>query len=88
MHLHLDGLGTINLDTGALANDLRGVAKVIQKSTVDSSQSAGSGTRLLGVVATRGLGEDAALGNENDVAVRELLLQLAGHAILNVSYLS
>jgi hypothetical protein len=52
---------------------------------VDSGQSAGTGA-LLVLVGARvdgalRAGQNAALSNEEDVAVRELLLQLAGQAV-------
>jgi hypothetical protein len=64
--------------TESLANDLGGVHKVIQDGVVDGSQGTGSGTRLLTVVAATRNSQDAALGNENNVTVRELLLKLTG----------
>jgi hypothetical protein len=49
---------------------------------VDSSESAGAGALLLlGVAAAgraSGAGQDAARGEDEDVAVRELLLELTG----------
>jgi len=51
---------------------------------VDSSQSARSGTGLLLTRVTSGLGHDATLSNEKDVAVRELLLELAGKSLLDL----
>jgi hypothetical protein len=51
---------------------------------VDSGESPGSGTllglRSAGSVGALGAGENAARGNDQDVAVRELLLKLAGEA--------
>lgn len=81
----LQGLGAILLGTSALANDLDGVDEVGQDGLVDSGQSARTGA-LLGLVGARGdgalgAGQDAALSNEEDVAVRELLLELAGQTV-------
>jgi hypothetical protein len=70
--------------TESLANNLGGEDKVIQDSIVDGSQGAGSGTGLLAVVATARNSQDAALGNKDNVAVRELLLKLAGELGLNL----
>lgn len=84
MYLHLDGLGTVNLDAGSLANDLGGIDKIIQDLLVDSSKSAGSwASLLLARVASR-LGHDAALSNKENVTVRELLLELTGESLLNL----
>lgn len=82
---NLQGLGAILLGASALANDLDGVDEVGQDGLVDSGQSAGTGA-LLGLVGARGdgalgAGQDAALSNEEDVAVRELLLELAGQTV-------
>jgi hypothetical protein len=84
MYLHLDGLGTVDLDAGSLTNNLSGVDEVIQDLLVDSSQSARSGTGLLLARVASGLGHDATLSNEKDVAVRELLLELAGKSLLDL----
>ena len=78
----LEGLGAVLLGADALADNLDGVDKVGEDGVVDSGQSAGAGT-LLGLSGARGggalgAGQDAALGHEEDVAVGELLLQLAG----------
>lgn len=78
----LEGLGAVLLGAGTLADDLDGVDEVGEDGVVDSSQSAGTGTLLL-LVGTRaggalGAGQDAALSNEEDVAVGELLLELTG----------
>lgn len=81
----LEGLGAILLGAGALADDLDGVDKVSEDVLVDSGQSAGTGALLIlvgaGVDGALGAGQNAALSNEEDVAVRELLLQLAGQAV-------
>jgi hypothetical protein len=80
----LEGLAAVLLGAGALANDLDGVDEVIEDGVVNSSQSAGTRTLLLlvgaGVDRALGAGQDAALSNEEDVAVRELLLELTGQA--------
>lgn len=78
----LEGLGAVLLGAGALANNLDGVDEVSEDGVVDSGQSAGAGA-LLGLVGARvdgalGAGQDAALSNEENVAVGELLLKLTG----------
>ena len=82
---NLDGLAAVLLGADALADNLDGVDEVGEDGVVDGRQSTRTGT-LLGLVAAGvdgalGAGEDAALSNEEDVAVRELLLQLAGQAV-------
>jgi hypothetical protein len=78
----LEGLGAVLLGADALANDLDGVDEVSEDGVVDSGQSAGTGALLglggAGVDGALGAGQDAALSNEEDVAVGELLLELAG----------
>lgn len=78
----LEGLGAVLLGAGTLADDLDGVDEVGEDGVVDSGQSARAGT-LLGLGGARvggalGAGQDAALGHEENVAVGELLLKLAG----------
>lgn len=85
----LEGLGAVLLGAGTLADDLDGVDEVGEDGVVDSSQSAGTGTLLL-LVGTRaggalGAGQDAALSNEENVAVGELLLELTGQAMISLS---
>lgn len=77
-------LGTTDLVSDALANNLGGENKVLKDTVVDSSKSSGNGSLLSLTVAATGLGEDAALSKENNVAVRELLLQLTGQSLLNL----
>jgi hypothetical protein len=80
----LEGLGAIDLLTESLTNDFGRENEVIQDSVVDSSQSTRSGTRLLGVVTTAGNSQDTTLSNEDNVTVRELLLELTGKTSLNL----
>ena len=78
----LEDLGVVLLGADALANDLDGVDEVGKDGVVDSSQS--TRTRaLLGLagaraVAALGAGQDAARGDDQDVTVGELLLELTG----------
>lgn len=82
---NLQGLAAVLLGADALADDLDGVDEVGKDGVVDSGQSAGTGALLsLGgarVDGALGAGQDAALSNEEDVAVRELLLELAGQTV-------
>jgi hypothetical protein len=59
----------------SLTNNFSREDKVIQDGVVDSSQGTGSGARLLTIVTTTRDSQDATLGNENNVTVRELLLK-------------
>ena len=81
---NLQGLAAILLGTDALADDLDGVDQVAEDGVVHGSESAGTGTLLLLVGArvggALGTGQDAALSDEEDVAVGELLLELTGQA--------
>lgn len=78
----LEELAAVLLGADTLADNLDGVAEIGQDGVVDGGQSAGAGTLLLLVVAragsTLGAGENAARSEDQDVAVRELLLELAG----------
>ena len=82
---NLQGLAAVLLGADALADDLDGVDEVGEDGVVDGGQSARTGA-LLGLGGARvggalGAGQDAALSNEEDVAVRELLLELAGQTV-------
>ena len=80
----LEGLGTINLLTKSLTNNFGGVNHIIQDGIVNSGQSARSGTGLLTVVTTTRNSQDTTLSNENDVTIRELLLEFTGKTCLNL----
>lgn len=81
----LENLAVVLLGAEALADDLDGVDEIGQDGIVDGSQGARAGALLgLGVarpVGALGAGQDAARGQDQDVAVRELLLQLTGEAV-------
>lgn len=85
---NLQGLAAVLLGADALADDLDGVDEVSEDGVVDGGQSAGTGA-LLSLVGARvdgalGAGQNAALSHEEDMAVRELLLQLAGEAVVAI----
>lgn len=89
---NLQGLAAILLGTDALADDLDGVDEVAEDGVVDGGQGARTGT-LLGLGGARvdgalGAGQNAALSNEEDVAVRELLLELTGQAVRRKIHMS
>ena len=78
----LEGLGAVLLGAETLANDLDGEDEVGEDGVVDGSEGARTGTLLLEGVAgaggALGAGKDAARSEDQDVAVRELLLELTG----------
>lgn len=80
----LEGLGAVLLGAETLADNLDGEDEVGQDGVVDSGQSTGTGALLGSGVArasgTLGAGQDAAGGEDQDVAVGELLLELTGEA--------
>lgn len=80
----LEGLGAVLLGAEALADDLDGVDEVGEDGVVDGGQGAAAGALLLlgvaGAGGALGAGQDAARGEDQDVAVRELLLELTGEA--------
>ena len=84
---NLEDLGAVLLGADALANNLDGEAEIGKDGIVDSSQSARTGALLLlgvaGASRTLGAGQDAARGEDQDMAVRELLLELTGQAGMN-----
>lgn len=84
---NLEQLAAVLLGTDTLANNLDGEAEISQDSIVDSSQSAGAGALLLLRVAgaSRSLGtrQDTTRSEDQDMAVRELLLELTGQALLD-----
>jgi hypothetical protein len=82
---NLQDLGAIFLCTEALADDLDGVHEVGQDGIVHSGEGSRTGTllglRSAGAVAALWAGENAARGEDQDMAVGELLLELTGETI-------
>lgn len=80
----LEGLAAVLLGAETLADDLDGVDEVDQDGVVDGGEGPGAGALLLlgvaGAGGALGAGEDLALGDDQDVAVGELLLELTGQA--------
>lgn len=80
----LEELGAVLLGADALADNLNGVGEILEDGVVDSSESSRTGSLLLLGVAragrSLGAGEDTARGEDQDMAVRELLLELTGQA--------
>jgi hypothetical protein len=83
----LEELAAVLLGAETLADNLNGVGEVGQDGVVNSGESAGAGTLLLLGVARAGralgAGQNAARGEDQDVAVGELLLELTGEALLD-----
>lgn len=81
----LEDLAAVLLGAEALADDLNGEHEVGQDGVVHGGQGSRTGS-LLGLRCARavrplGAGEDAARGQDQDMAVRELLLELTGEAV-------
>ena len=83
---NLEDLAAILLGAEALADDLDGEDEVGENGVVDGGQ--GSRARaLLGLRGARavralGAGQDTARGQDEDVAVRELLFELTGETVI------
>lgn len=81
----LEGLAAVLLGAETLANNLNGEGEIGEDGVVDSSQSTRA-RALLGLGVARaggalGAGQDAARGEDQDMAVGELLLELTGQAV-------
>jgi hypothetical protein len=79
---NLQDLAAVLLGAEALADDLDGVDEVVEDGVVDSGQGSGAGSLLreggARAVGALGTGQDAARGEDDDMAVGELLLELTG----------
>lgn len=80
----LDELGTINSLTGTLAGDLGRENEVFEDLLVNLLEGTGTGSLLLDAGATGGLAHHAALTDEDDVTVGELLLELTSETTLDL----
>jgi len=80
----LGDLRAIGLCADTLADDLSWVNEITEKVLVNGGKSAGSWALLGSSGSARWDWEDSSLSNEDDVAVRELLLELAGKTLLNL----
>lgn len=76
MYSHFQQLRTIDANTSPLPNDVGGIHQVFQYLIMDIGQSAGPWSLLLDTRGTSGLGKGASLRDKDDMAFRELLLQL------------
>ena len=80
----LEDLAAVLTRASALADDLNGIDEIGEDSIVDCSECARARTllrlRCAAAVAALWARQDAAGGDDEDVAVGELLLELAGEA--------
>jgi len=81
---NLDNLVAILLRTYTLTNDLSGVDKITEDSVMDGGESSAARTLLLNARAAARKRKDAALSNEDDMAVGKLLLELTGESLLHL----
>lgn len=79
-----DNLMPVLLGADAFAHNLSGVDEVREDRVVDGGEGARSRALLGDTAATRGEWEDTALGDKQDVAVGEFLLELAGESNLKL----
>jgi hypothetical protein len=83
--VNLKDTTSINLASGALSGDLGGVDNVLEDGILDGSQGTRAGAQSLGLLGTGiALSKDVTLGNNDEVFSRELLLQLADEASLDL----
>ena len=84
---NLEDLAPVLARAGALTDDLDRVDQIAEYGVVDGRQRAGARTllRLRGAaaVAALGAGQDAAGGDDEDVAVGELLFEFTGEAVVS-----
>ena len=83
MHVHFQELGAVNGNPRPLAHNLSREDKVLEDLLVDVGEGAGTRPLLLNTGGTCGLAEHPALGNEDDMAVGELLLKLACQPVIS-----
>jgi len=81
----LEDPAPINLASCPLAHNFGGVAEVLKDGILDGRQCARAGAGALGLLgASVGLSKDGALGDNEDVPSRELLLELTDEALLDL----
>ena len=82
---NLQSLAAILLGAKTLADNLNRVDEISQNGIVNCGQCSGTGSLLglrgTGAVGALGTGKNAARGEDQDVAVRELLLKLTGETV-------
>ena len=83
---HLQDLASILLSAQSLADNLNRENEVGEDRVVDGSECSGTGALLsergARAVGALGAGQNAARGEDQDVAVGELLLELTGESVL------
>ena len=85
VEVDLDDALAVDLAAGALAGDLGGVDNVLEDGVLDGGEGAGAGTgggRAGGALV--GVAEDGTLGDDEDVAAGELLLELADELLVDL----
>lgn len=79
---NLQDLATVFLGAETLADNLNGVDEIVEDGIVDCSECSGAGALLsegcTGAVGSLWAGEDTARGEDQDMAIRELLLEFTG----------
>jgi len=84
---NLQDFASILLGPQALADDLNGVDEIGEDCIVDSGECSGAGALLreggARTVGALGAGKNAAGGEDQDMAVGELLLELTGESLLH-----
>lgn len=78
MHVHFQELGAVNGNPRPLAHNLSREDKVLEDLLVDAGEGAAARPLLHDTGGAGGLAEHPALRNKDDMAVRELLLELTG----------
>ena len=77
--------GSIESDSSSSADDLSGVAKILEDFVVDVGEGSAEWSLLLLVSGlSSGLGEDSSLGEDDDVLARELLLKLSDDLLVDL----
>lgn len=77
-HPHFQEFGTISGNPRSLSGDLSRKHQVFKYLLVNTGKCAGTRSLLLGARVTSGSTKHTALGDEDDVSVRELLFQFPG----------
>lgn len=81
---HFLDLSSVDEVSGSLSDNLGWVDEVLEDLLVDGSQRSVSWSLLGGSGSSAWLLEDSSLGDEDDMTVREFLLELSGQSLLNL----
>lgn len=86
VQMDLDQLRAVQLDADALADDLGGEHEILEDGVVDRGERSAARPLLLERVTrvARGLGQDLAFADKDDVLAGELLLELAHQTRLDL----